>query len=98
MITDTYFLAAMNGCTLQPDGSFTTSDASGTRQLNVTILSEKWFTTGGGGFAVTQNAFDVLSATGCEPYAGGTAVKLGTTIYAVILNGSGMVDVQQTSP
>lgn len=98
MISDAAFLAAMNGTTLQADGSFTTSDASGTRQLNVTILNEKWVTTGGGGFAVTPEAFAVLSAAGCEMYAGGTAVKLGTTIYAVILNGSGMVDIQQTSP
>lgn len=98
MITGSDFLAAVNGTALQADGSFTTSDASGTRQLNVTILNEKWVTTGGGGFAMTPEAFAVLSVAGCEPYAGGTAVKLGTTIYAVLLNGSGMVDIQQTSP
>lgn len=98
MITDAAFLAAVNGTTLQADGSFTTSDASGTRQLRVRILSEKWFTDGDGPFAMTANAFAVLSATGCEPYASGTAVKLGTTIYAVILNNAGMVDIQQTSP
>lgn len=97
MLTEAAFIAAVHGTTLQPDGSLLTSDASGQRLLRVVILNERWFTSGGEGFGMTQNAFDVLSAEGAEQHAGGTSVKVGTTIYSVILNQSGMVDVQQAS-
>ncbi len=100
--TTSKVLAALNGTTHDANGYAQTPPVAGGRNLAIMVLNEEFVTVSPsipGAYLIGSVAHSVLSATGAAPAPGGNGVVLNGATYAVTINeGTGYIEVQQTSP